>query len=320
MKFTALTTAVVLAKVIGTAAHGGVTSWTVGGKTYPGWQPYLSPSGQDTAGRPYSSYDPILDAESATIHCNNDGNNGPIPESITVPAGSDVTGHWTQWTHAQGPVTVYMASCGSAANCNSVKSSGLQWFKINEAGLLSGTVYNGTWGTGEVMDTLQWTATVPKSLKPGAYLIRFELLALHQSNTPQFYPECANLIITGSGTAYPSSAYLAPIPGAWGKNDPGVNIDIYSEAAKSMTSYPVPGPAVWSGDNSAPPPPTSVPPTSPPPTSVPPTTTPPATTAPPTGPTVPKYGQCGGIGYTGPTTCAAGSTCSHLNDYFYQCV
>lgn len=95
------------------------------------------------------------------------------------------------------------------------------------------------------MDTLEWTATVPVALKPGAYLIRFELLALHQANTPQFYPECANLIVTGSGSAFPSSAYLAPIPGAWGANDPGVNIDIYSDAAKSMTSYPVPGPAVW---------------------------------------------------------------------------
>ena len=123
--------------------------------------------------------------------------------------------------------------------------SGLQWFKIDEAGLLSGTVYDGTWGNGKVMDTLDWTATIPASLKPGAYLIRFELLALHQANTPQFYPECANLIVTGSGSAFPSSAYLVPIPGAWGVNDPGVNIDIYSDAAKSMTSYPVPGPAVW---------------------------------------------------------------------------
>lgn len=114
------------------------------------------------------------------------------------------------------------------------------------------------------MNTLSWTATVPPSLKAGAYLIRFELLALHQANTPQFYPEyvifekpfniltristcrCANLIVTGGGSAFPSSSFLAPMPGAWGANDPGVNIDIYSDAAKSMTTYPIPGPPLWS--------------------------------------------------------------------------
>ncbi|KAL4250064.1 Endo-beta-1,4-glucanase D [Abortiporus biennis] len=316
MKSIVISAAFILAKVASVIAHGGVTSWSVGSTTYQGWQPYLSAAGQDTAGRPYSSYNPILDAVDPTIHCNNDGSNGPIPESITIAAGSDITAHWTQWTHAQGPVTVYMASCG-ATNCNNVKSSGLQWFKIDEAGLLSGTVYDGSWGTGIVMDTLEWTATIPAALKPGAYLIRFELLALHQANTPQFYPECANLIVTGSGTAFPSSDYLKPIPGAWGANDPGVNIDIYLDSAKTQTTYPVPGPPVWSGSNT--PPPTSAPVTTPPPSTTVPTTVvpPPTTTA---AGTVAKYGQCGGIGYSGPTGCVSGTTCNHVNDYYYQCL
>ncbi|KAG9077487.1 hypothetical protein FS749_010612 [Ceratobasidium sp. UAMH 11750] len=47
------------------------------------------------------------------------------------------------------------------------------------------------------------------------------------------------------------------------------------------------------------------------------TTSAPSSTA--TG-TVPKYGQCGGIGYTGPTTCASGSTCTYSNDYYSQCL
>ena len=29
-------------QIVLVAAHGGVTSWTVGGTTYPGWQPYNS--------------------------------------------------------------------------------------------------------------------------------------------------------------------------------------------------------------------------------------------------------------------------------------
>jgi hypothetical protein len=36
--------------------------------------------------------------------------------------------------------------------------------------------------------------------------------------------------------------------------------------------------------------------------------------------TVAKYGQCGGIGHTGPTTCAAGSTCTYSNAWYSQCL
>ncbi|RVD89041.1 uncharacterized protein DFL_000064 [Arthrobotrys flagrans] len=49
------------------------------------------------------------------------------------------------------------------------------------------------------------------------------------------------------------------------------------------------------------------------------TTTPITTTTPAgTGPTVSKWGQCGGIGWTGGTTCASGSTCQVLNPYYSQ--
>ncbi|KAI8992991.1 hypothetical protein BD414DRAFT_292422 [Trametes punicea] len=34
----------------------------------------------------------------------------------------------------------------------------------------------------------------------------------------------------------------------------------------------------------------------------------------------PVWGQCGGIGWTGSTTCAAGSVCTVLNDYYSQCI
>ncbi|KAI1298250.1 glycoside hydrolase superfamily [Xylaria venustula] len=35
---------------------------------------------------------------------------------------------------------------------------------------------------------------------------------------------------------------------------------------------------------------------------------------------VPLYGQCGGTGYTGDTTCVAGATCQYQNDYYSQCL
>jgi len=43
------------------------------------------------------------------------------------------------------------------------------------------------------------------------------------------------------------------------------------------------------------------------------------TTATPGG-TVPQWGQCGGIGYTGATACVSGFTCKALNPYYSQCL
>lgn len=37
-------------------------------------------------------------------------------------------------------------------------------------------------------------------------------------------------------------------------------------------------------------------------------------------PTQTKYGQCGGVGWTGPTLCQAGSTCQKQNDWYSQCL
>lgn len=34
----------------------------------------------------------------------------------------------------------------------------------------------------------------------------------------------------------------------------------------------------------------------------------------------PVYAQCGGIGWTGGTTCAAGNFCSEINSYYFQCL
>ncbi|KZT43365.1 hypothetical protein SISSUDRAFT_1057768 [Sistotremastrum suecicum HHB10207 ss-3] len=44
------------------------------------------------------------------------------------------------------------------------------------------------------------------------------------------------------------------------------------------------------------------------------------TTSTASGATQTKYGQCGGIGWSGPTTCASGSTCTVGNAYYSQCL
>ncbi|KAI0517950.1 glycoside hydrolase family 74 protein [Xylaria bambusicola] len=44
-----------------------------------------------------------------------------------------------------------------------------------------------------------------------------------------------------------------------------------------------------------------------------------SSTATPTG-TVLHYGQCGGLGYSGPKTCVSPYTCTAQNDYYFQCL
>ncbi|KAI0788838.1 hypothetical protein C8Q75DRAFT_807574 [Abortiporus biennis] len=108
------------------------------------------------------------------------------------------------------------------------------------------------------------------------------------------------------------------------------NTNVQTSAANY--NFPVPGtwdtwstPNLANGTGSTPPstsaPATSVPSTSVPPTSVPPTSVPPTTVVPPpTSTGAAHWGQCGGIGWTGATTCAGGFTCTVLNPYYSQCL
>jgi cellulase len=305
----------VVAAAAGVSAHGGVGSYTFGGKTYTGHSPYNSAAGQSTIQRPYSSFDPILNPSGANIRCNNNGQAAALHADIA--AGSKITATWTQWTHAEGPVTVWLSKC-PGSDCSSYDGSG-DWFKIDEAGLLSGTISKGEWGNGIVLKTLKWESTIPASIQSGAYLIRHEVLALHQANTPQFYPECAQLKITGGGSDFPSSQYLAKLPGAFKLGDSNISVNINSDTS---TTYIVPGPPVWkggagSGTGTTPVPTSTV--TSTPVTSTPPTSTSSPTPVPSSG-NIPKYGQCGGNGWSGSGSCASGSTCVKSNDYYSQCL
>jgi cellulase len=108
-----------------------------------------------------------------------------------------------------------------------------EWFKIFQAGLLSGTVGHGKWGTNEMMDKgFSVTTKIPASLKPGNYLIRHETIVSRAvfekpivllTKCPQnlarapaeFYPECAQLKVTGSGTTSPGKEFLFKLPGAY---------------------------------------------------------------------------------------------------------
>lgn len=227
-----------LALIAGAAGHGAVTSYVIGGTTYPGYDGFSPAQSPATIEWQWPNYNPVMSISDAAIRCNG-GTSAAL--SASVAAGSTVTAKWSQWTHQQGPVMVWMYKCsGAFSSCD---GSGTGWFKIDQMGMTAPPLTGTSWGTAQVEATLEWTSTIPARLAPGNYLIRHELLALHQANTPQWYPECAQLVVTGSGTATPSGSYLTAIPSYASASDPGVDIDIYTSTA---TTYTCPGPAVWS--------------------------------------------------------------------------
>jgi cellulase len=173
-----------LASATSVLGHGGVLSYIIGGTKYVGFSPYNSPSGQSTIQREWDSYNPIQDPTIAGMACNLNG--AVAAKSASVAAGSVIVANWNNpWPHNIGPMVVWMANCGGS--CASFNPTGKVWFKIQQTGLVSGTLSSGLWGSGEmIQQNSTWTVTIPKTLKPGNYLIRHETIALHTSNAPQW--------------------------------------------------------------------------------------------------------------------------------------
>ncbi|KAL5482714.1 hypothetical protein ACEPAI_9308 [Sanghuangporus weigelae] len=94
---------------------------------------------------------------------------------------------------------------------------------------------------------------------------------------------------------------------------------IFVESGPITTS--IEGPLPGQGGSTGPEPSTSAPVTTAAPTTSELTSVPvPSTTSTASGPLQTQWGQCGGTGFTGPTTCAAGLTCVAVSPpYYYQC-
>jgi hypothetical protein len=219
---------------------------------YPGYDIYVDPSlkpAQPRIAYGVMSTSPVADTASKDLACNTPHN--PIPGAIAeVRAGSNVTLQWSRWLYShKGPITAWMAPYDG--NISSVDVNALSFFKIYEDIMDA----NGTWGTVRMMDVTNMTVTVtiPADIKPGNYILRQELIALHfalrvppalQSFNrvgPQFYPHCVNLKVTGSGTATPAGVKF---PGGYNANDPGLKYDVYANNTPALPFPPL-GPAVY---------------------------------------------------------------------------
>ncbi|KIP10876.1 glycoside hydrolase family 61 protein, partial [Phlebiopsis gigantea 11061_1 CR5-6] len=140
-----------------------------------------------------------------------------------------------------GPVFHYMASCNG--DCTSFDATKAKWFKVDQDGYDSGV-----WATTKLIsNNLEVTMTIPAQLKAGQYLIRHELVALHDAGQPQFYPSCAQVNVQGSGTQEPAASDLVSIPGVY--NDVQFP-DIWDDSFHSFT-LPAPPVAFASGGSTS---------------------------------------------------------------------
>ena len=178
--------------------------------------------------------------QSGDIVCHRGG--APAKFHLPVVAGQTVQLFWNVWPPGHsGPVLDYLAPCPNN-NCTTITDkTQLSFAKLDQLGLVSTTPAPGDWGENRLVNqNNSWTVTIPSSIKPGAYVLRHEIIALHgarSDNGAQNYPQCVNLLVSGSGTKTVSGKSATAF---YTRTDPGIPIDIYN----NLKSYMVPGPAV----------------------------------------------------------------------------
>jgi len=149
----------------------------------------------------------------------------------------------------RGPCAVYMKKVTSAVPPGASPAAGDGWFKIWYEGYDDTT---SQWCTEKLIsDHGRIIVTIPTDIAGGYYLVRTELLALHQANlnppNPQFFVGCAQLFLTSTGTASPKSTVA--IPGYVDLSKTAMAFNIWEKPMK--LPYPEFGPPTYqSGGNS----------------------------------------------------------------------
>lgn len=371
------------------AAHGHVTNIVANGVYYQGF---------DIGSFPYMSDPPVVaawstpntgngfitpdDYSSPDIICHQNATNAK--GHVTIEAGDRINIQWTEWPDSHhGPVMDYLADCGDS--CEAVDKTKLEFFKIDGVGLVDDSEVPGTFGDDQLIkNNNSWMVEIPKSIAPGNYVLRHELMAMHGAGTEggaQNYPQCFNLKVTGSGSDKPKGTLGTEL---YKPKGDGIVVNIY----QSLSSYHLPGPATYSGATSisqttstitstgsatvgsasasaasagsasssvsasspagikaniAAPTAITVPvhvPLSSSPSSTPVASTsaaqstlmamrspapsasfvsPSSTPSSKAGGVQSMWGQCGGVTWNGPKSCANGGTCSSMNPYYHQC-
>ncbi|PGH00569.1 hypothetical protein AJ79_08172 [Helicocarpus griseus UAMH5409] len=165
----------------------------------------------------------------------------PGQATAEIAAGGTVELQWTEWPESHhGPVIDYLANCNG--DCSAVDKTALEFFKIQESGLVDGSSAPGKWASDELIaNNNTWTLKIPQSIAPGNYVLRHEIIALHSAqneNGAQNYPQCLNLKVTGGGSANPEGTLGTAL---YKEADPGIKVNIYT----AMDGYTIPGPPLF---------------------------------------------------------------------------
>lgn len=173
-----------------------------------------------------------------------------------INAGDALAFEWRDWPDAsqpgsidpshKGPCAVYMKKVDNSAASNNAAGDG--WFKIMEDGYDSTA---GKWCTEKLIpNDGHLAATIPDDLAAGYYLVRPELLALHQADKtpadPQFYVGCAQIFLSSSGSAIPPNS--VSIPGYVNMSTPAMTFNIYDQPMK--LPFPDFGPPLYTAGSS----------------------------------------------------------------------
>ncbi|KAH8726604.1 glycoside hydrolase [Phaeosphaeriaceae sp. PMI808] len=245
------TLGVILSTARAVLAHGYIDQWGIGGRNYTGFNPTIAPwspdqgtiswpAWNDNTGPVYSSY-----LNSTDIICSINATNAHKYAS-PIAAGSTINLHWTVWPDSHhGPIFSYLAACNG--DCTIVNKQQLQWFKIAQLGQISygaGSGTPGVWAADQLRSAGgAWSVTIPSSIGAGNYVLRNEILALHSAydvGAAQFYPQCANIQITSTGSANPSGVVGTSL---YNQSEPGVHYNIYNDESKPV--YQMPGPPLF---------------------------------------------------------------------------
>ncbi|KAG4440638.1 hypothetical protein IFR05_003872 [Cadophora sp. M221] len=211
------------------------------------WVNDVSPGYQVSIRMPPSN-SPVTDLTSNDLACNVNGN--VVPSGVTTTAaneGDTIKVKWDSSSHP-GPITHFLyGPVDDATMATGVGS----WIKIDEF-----DSKNGTWAN-EIMlaQDMTYSFKLPTGLASGEYLLRSEMLALHASQTVgggQFYMGCAQLKITGTGSAGSCTPEIQ-IPGTYKPEDSNIYIPTFYNGF-DISTYTAPGGAVAAcgGSGSAP--------------------------------------------------------------------
>ncbi|OHF02182.1 endoglucanase B [Colletotrichum orchidophilum] len=198
-----------------------------------------------------TSTSPVAGLTSNDMAC---GKDGQIAAAYTcaAPGNSKLTFEFRQWPDARaqgsidpshrGPCSVYVKKVDDMTTA----AAGPNWFKIWDEGYDESTQQ---WCTDKLIANKGLlTVELPSGLPAGYYLIRTEILALHQAvslHDPQYYVGCAQIHISDgpSGALEIPSQDSVSIPGYIDGSEPGNNFNLYDNP---KFPYPIPGPQVYS--------------------------------------------------------------------------